>query len=162
MVRGDTDKAETIRLAGLYLGPLFLALTMGAAIYGTACDGRRFALFSPPPPGLATLFLVVFIFIAWSVREQTTRVGFVLFAGLHGIALLAPTAGFVSDRWTFNVMFVLGAVLITSGGVRGATRRDFVLAGCGFLVVFALSYASRYYADALLERRSVVGSSRLC
>lgn len=161
-VPSKTDKSENIRRVGLYLGPLFLASTIGAAVYSTACGGRRFTLFSSTGPEQATLFLVAFLFIAWSVREPMTRMGFVLFAGVFGIALLGYTTGFVANRWLVNGIFVVGAALITLGGVRGATRRAIVVATSGFLLLFAFGYASRYYADVLLERHSVVRSSPLC
>jgi len=141
---------------------LFLATAMGAAIYSSACAGRRFTLFSSAGPEQAALFLFVFLFIAWSVREPMTRMGFLLFAGVYGIALLEYTTGFVANPWLVNSIFVAGAALITLGGVRGATRRAIVVATCAFLLLFAFGYASRYYADVLMERHSVVRSSPLC
>ena len=157
------ERAEYLRRTGLYVGPLFLAIMLGRSIYEVACDGWRFALVrSREGIEQALFFVVIGVFLAWVARAPATRLGWGVLAALHGIILLGPWAGYLPNRWLLNMLYVTFAVLVTVGGIRDATRRAMVLAGCAFVALLAFSYASRYYADVLLERHSVLRASPLC
>ena len=148
---------------GLYVGPLFLALMLGRSIYEVACDRWRFALVRSREDAVtAVIFIVVGVLVASVARAPLTKAGWLFLATLHAIILLGPWAGYLPDRWLLNALVVTFAALITLGGVRGAARYALVLAGCGFIAALAFSYASRYYADVLLERQSVLRSGPLC
>jgi hypothetical protein len=157
------EKAENLRRLGLYAGPVFLALMLGRAIYEVACDGWRFALVrSRENVDMAVFFIAIGLFLAALARAPLTRVGWLLLAILHATILIGPWAGYVPDRGLLNTICVVFALLLTVGGVRGATRQSIVLAACGFVAVLALGYGARYYAEVLTERRSVLRASPLC
>ena len=157
------ERAETAREMGLYMGPAFLALMLGRAIYEVACDGWKFALVrSREDLQMGMLFVVIGLLVAFVARSALTRVGWLLFAALHAIIVLGPQTDYLPNRWMLNGLFVAFAVVITVGGARDAPRRAMMLAGCGFVVLLAFSYATRYYADVVLQRHSVVRSSALC
>jgi hypothetical protein len=157
------ERAELVRTMGLYLGPAFLALMLGRAVYEVACDGWRFALVrSRENVEMSVFFIVIGVLVASVARAPLTRLGWGLFAALHVLIVLGPWVGYVPDRWLLNWLFVTFASLVTFGGVRRATRGALILAACGFIAMLTLSYASRYYTDVLLERQSVLRSSPLC
>ena len=157
------ERAENLRRLGLYVGPVFLALMLGRAIYEVTCDGWRFALVrSREDVETAVLFIVIGLFLASLARAPLTRLGWLLLSALHGIVLIGPWAGYLPNRWLVNAFYVAFAVVVTLGGVRGARRPAIMLAGCVFVAALAVSYGSRYYADVLLERHRVLRSSPLC
>ena len=149
------SKVDKLRRNGVYLGPVILASVVGNAVYGFVFATTVINVGGMSLP-IDVMFAIVGTALAWSMSEQLGRIGWAVFALHYGIqALLLPFEGRMSSLWSLGLI-TLFAGLVTASGARDASRRTLLLAGGIFVATCVAVFVSRYYADELLGKHSLI------
>ena len=160
----EIDKADEIRKAGLYVGPLILGSIMANGVYHLICEGTSFSINSGTIESVFwnVPFLVGAAYLAWRLREPFGRIAVVV-VGIQQALLIWAEVGRVSaDRMVVGALGLAFGVLFTLSGLRYRQRQS-ILKACGvFVAMFVFSWVTRNYADSLIGRDSVLRPTLIC
>lgn len=151
----SAEKAEALRRAGIYLGPVILASVVGNAVYGAAF-GTTAINIGGMPPFMNAMFAIAGGAIAWRMTDALGRIAWSVFFLHYSIQLLIATWGSrMGSIWSLGFI-TLFAALATGAGARNAPRRTLFVAGSVFVVATTAVFCARYCADELLGNHSVI------
>lgn len=140
--------------AGLYIGPMLLAVVMADSTYRTICEGRPFVptIFEGSP--LAPVFAAFTLYLALKVTSNLERAAWLAFAASFVVRAVAWISAVRAPDWS-GWLFGLAALLLTAVGLRPPTKDKIAIAAVVFLLVFAGIFLGQRYGAQLIGRDTI-------
>lgn len=146
--------------AGLYIGPILLAVFLAGGAYRTICESRSFVSPIDGTP-FAPVFAAFTIYLAFKVSTYLERAAWLAFAATFIVGAAVWILSVRAPSWA-GWLFGLSAILFTAAGLRQSTRSKVAMAAVLFVLVFIGSFLAQRYGFKLAGRSTVFAASRIC
>lgn len=157
------EREQSVRLIGLFLGPMVLGSLIGGGIYRSVCAGQHFAFGGVFGSNdiFSLGFGLVAVLLAWRIREPRARLAFAILAIQQAVLVSASISHTPISPLLIGCLSVAFAVLVTSSGASTQPKWRLIVP-LVFVAMFFLRWVTLYYADGIIGRQSVFRPGPFC
>jgi len=157
------EREQSVRMIGLFFGPMVLGSLVAGGIYRSVCGGQRFALGGVFGSNsfLSLGFVLVATLLASRIREPRARFAYAILVVQQAVLVAGSVFDAPVSPLLTGSLSVAFSILVTSSGASTQPKWRMIVPAV-FAAMFVLRWVTMYHADGIIGRQSVLRPGPFC